>query len=94
MPAKTREINFFISPDDGEVSMIYDERFLLPQSQGEIVTIKRASHVEPTKDGQWTADMSPVSPGVILGPFAKRSEALQAERDWLLDYLKINWRFL
>jgi len=46
------------------------------------LTIRRGSHVEPTPDGQWIADMSPVG-GPILGPFLLRSEAITAERDWL-----------
>ncbi len=50
------------------------------------VDIKRASHVEPTTDGQWTADLSPVA-GPILGPFAARSDALAAELNWL----RSNW---
>ncbi len=50
------------------------------------LTIRRASHVEPTEDGRWTADMSPVS-GPVLGPFDRRYEALDAERVWLSQ----NW---
>ena len=50
------------------------------------IDIKRASHVEPTSDGQWTADLAPVG-GPILGPFAVRSEALAAEHQWLSS----NW---
>ncbi len=46
------------------------------------VSIRRGSHVEPTSDGLWTADMSPVG-GPVLGPFAHRSEALAAEVSWL-----------
>ena len=44
--------------------------------------IARASHVEPTLDGRWTADLRPVV-GPVLGPFTHRSEALEAERAWL-----------
>jgi hypothetical protein len=44
--------------------------------------IARASHVEPDARGQWWADLSPVG-GPALGPFGRRSEALDAERDWL-----------
>ena len=47
--------------------------------------IVRASHVEPTADGNWTADLSPVG-GPFLGPFVKRTEALTAEVDWLNTY--------
>ena len=44
--------------------------------------ITRASHVEPDEQGRWWADLSPVS-GPSLGPFAHRSDALEAERRWL-----------
>jgi hypothetical protein len=46
------------------------------------VAIQRGSHVEPTADGRWTADLSPVN-GPVLGPFATRGEALAAEVEWL-----------
>ena len=45
--------------------------------------ITRASHVEPDLDGNWWADMGPVE-GPVLGPFGSRSEALAAERGWLV----------
>ena len=48
--------------------------------------IKRASNVEPTVNGEWTADMK-LSGGPILGPFTKRSDALKAEVEWLKDNL-------
>jgi hypothetical protein len=44
--------------------------------------ITRASHVEPDASGRWLADLSPVG-GPLLGPFARRSEALAAESAWL-----------
>lgn len=46
------------------------------------LSIRRASHVEPDVAGQWRADLSPVG-GPMLGPFARRSDALSAEHDWL-----------
>lgn len=64
----------------GELRMIYDESLDLQQLGH--VHIERGSHVEPTMNGQWTADLSPVS-GPVLGPFAFRSEAIEAEIDWL-----------
>ena len=69
---------------DGTATTVYTEAIDL----GEIgrVACSRASHVEPTPDGQWTADLSPVS-GPVLGPFAKRSEALAAEVAWLENWL-------
>ena len=47
--------------------------------------IARASHVEPTADGQWWADLSPLS-GPLLGPFPCRSEALAAEVAWITEH--------
>lgn len=64
----------------GSIRSLYDESLDL-SSLGQ-VSITRGSHVEPTADGQWLADLSPVG-GPQLGPFALRSQALNAERDWL-----------
>jgi hypothetical protein len=68
----------------GNVRCLYDESIDLAALG--TVAISRGSHVEPTADGRWLADLSPVG-GPCLGPFAVRSEALQAERDWL----EANW---
>ena len=64
----------------GGVRCLYDEA--LPLADFGRLTISRGSLVEPTDSGLWTADLSPVG-GPLLGPFALRSEALAAERDWL-----------
>ena len=64
----------------GGIRCIYDETLDL-SSLGRL-RIERASHVEPTPDGQWRADLSPVN-GPELGPFPLRSEALRAELEWL-----------
>ena len=50
------------------------------------LSIKRGSHVEPDRDGNWIADLGPVD-GPRLGPFENRSQALEAEMDWLTT----NW---
>ena len=50
------------------------------------VDVARASHVEPDAQGHWGADLSPVL-GPKLGPFDRRSQALQAEQDWL----RLHW---
>ena len=65
----------------GDVRCIYDEALDLR----EIGTLKitRASHVEPDAAGFWWADMGP-SGGPVLGPYRSRSEALGAEREWLM----------
>ena len=44
------------------------------------LTISRASHVEPDNSGRWFAS---IIDGPVLGPFVRRSDALQAEADWL-----------
>lgn len=64
----------------GTVRWVYDETIDL-SVLGTLV-IRRASQVEPDPEGRWHADLSPVG-GPTLGPFALRSEALDAERTWL-----------
>lgn len=44
--------------------------------------IARASQVEPDEQGHWIADLALVG-GPKLGPFTRRSEALEAETRWL-----------
>ena len=69
---------------DGTVRCVYGQEIHLA-SLGTL-NIMRGSHVEPTDDGSWTANLSPCS-GPLLGPFCFRSEALAAEREWL----SLNW---
>jgi hypothetical protein len=64
-------------------SCVYDDALAETLDVLGVVTVTRASHVEPAPGGGWTADMSPVAPGVVLGPFRLRAEALAAEREWL-----------
>ena len=64
----------------GSMRCLYDET--LPLADFGRLTISRGSIVEPTEAGHWTADLSPVG-GPLLGPFVTRSQALDAERDWL-----------
>jgi hypothetical protein len=65
----------------GDVRCIYDEALDLREIG--TLQITRASHVEPDRGGFWWADMGPVD-GPVLGPFRSRSEALEAERGWLM----------
>ena len=65
---------------DGAVRCLYDERIAL-KTLGAL-SISRGSYVEPDHEGRWLIDLAPVS-GPNLGPFDQRSEALQAERQWL-----------
>lgn len=66
----------------GTIRLIYEDdlRGLLAAGRA---AITRASHVEPTVDGRWTADLSPVA-GPTLGPFDTRQAALDAEVAWLI----------
>lgn len=69
---------------DGSVRGIYGEVIAL-DALGPL-KIERASHVEPDEQGHWLADLAPVG-GPVLGPFDRRSEALEAEVAWLEE----NW---
>ena len=76
--------SIFVRPD-GTVDFLYEDG-LRPLLELGSATITRASHVEPTPDGWWTADLSPRG-GPVLGPFTLRQEALDAERAWLEVHL-------
>ena len=64
----------------GRVECLYDEAIDLAVLG--TVSVRRASHVEPDTEGRWWADLAPVE-GPKLGPFDRRSSALEAEKDWL-----------
>jgi len=68
---------------EGNLRCLYSDGLRL--SEFGRLSIRRASHVEPTEAGQWTADLSPVG-GPTLGPFPARATALAAEADWLTRY--------
>jgi hypothetical protein len=64
----------------GQVRCVYAEDIDL-HALG-VPRITRASHVEPDAEGKWWADLAPVG-GPKLGPFDRRSQALEAEHAWL-----------
>ena len=68
---------------NGAIHCLYDESIDL-STLGRL-SIRRASHVEPDANGQWSADLSSME-GPVLGPFSRRSDALTAERDWIEDH--------
>lgn len=72
-------MQLLITPE-GQVRCLYAEAIDLA-ALGPL-HISRGSFVEPNATGQWIVDLSPVQ-GPRLGPFAKRSAALQSEVDWL-----------
>ena len=69
---------------EGEIRCLYGEEVDLA-SLG-VLSIRRASHVEPDENSAWWVDLSPLN-GPRLGPFSRRSQALDAEEGWLQD----NW---
>lgn len=78
-----KSIEVVVTPR-GVTKSVFDDRLDL-RFLGSL-DIRRGSHVEPTRSGNWTADLSPVG-GPLLGPFNKRSEALATEVVWLQQ----NW---
>lgn len=68
----------------GEIHALYHDQ--IPWNTLGACAIRRASHVEPTPEGEWIADLSPVH-GPSLGPFSTRGDALQAEQEWLTRHL-------
>lgn len=63
----------------GEITTLYQE--VLDLAALGAMRIERASHVEPDDQGRWWAH---VIHGPNLGPYARRSEALAAEVEWLI----------
>jgi hypothetical protein len=72
-------MHFVIDPC-GHIRCLYGEAIDLALLG--LVSIRRASHVEPDERGRWTADLSPLR-GPVLGPFLARSAALAAEEAWI-----------
>ena len=67
----------------GNIHAIYSEDIDLAALGS--MAIRRASYVEPDDQGQWWADLSPVA-GPRLGPYSRRTEALNAELSWLHEH--------
>ena len=83
-------MELLISPD-GTARCVYGEEIDLTQLGS--LTIRRGSHVEPTDDGLWMVDLSPVG-GPRLGPFAVRSVALTEEVTWLSQHWLVSGHFM
>jgi len=68
----------------GGIKCVYSEA--IPLQELGAIAIRRASHVEPDALGMWCVDLAPVG-GPSLGPFDRRSQALDVEKSWL----ETNW---
>ncbi|MHB8736460.1 MAG: hypothetical protein ACYC6M_14250 [Terriglobales bacterium] len=68
----------------GQVRCLYSEAIELALLG--TLTIRRASQVEPDEGGRWWADLTLLD-GPRLGPYPRRSAALQAEEDWLNEHV-------
>ena len=79
----SREIEIIVG-DDGAIRMIYDDDLTSELAKQGKLQVQRASHVEPSENGGWVADLSPVG-GPCLGPFDLRKDALTAEVNWLKE---------
>lgn len=75
-------MDLLIEPS-GTVRCVFGEQIDLGQLGR--LSIRRGSYVEPTPDGQWTADLATVQ-GPLLGPFPTRTAALNAEVTWLQEH--------
>lgn len=74
---------YLISADDeGNLVFIFNDELAFLLDLGPATT-QRVSEVEPTEANLWTADMGRIQ-GPVLGPFALRGQALEAE----IEYLK------
>ena len=82
MTSMTTEMELVVDAG-GNIRCIYGEALDLREI-GKL-QITRASHVEPDSDGFWWADMWFLD-GPLLGPYGNRTEALGAERGWLVTY--------
>jgi hypothetical protein len=84
---KPQESCDLVIESDGGVRAIYSE--LVSMDSLGSLTITRGSHVEPDEQGLWHADLAP-SNGPVLGPFDRRSDAIDAEVAWLTkNWLKV-----
>ena len=75
----TNRNEYTIKITDGHVQFIYADALADLLTTGTAV-VSRVSHVEPAVEGGWTAAMLG---GPVLGPFALRQQALDAEIAWL-----------
>ncbi|MBE7464265.1 MAG: recombinase family protein [Planctomycetes bacterium] len=81
---QTRELRAYAQRRGWQVAFLYDDALgaLLLEGEGRVL---RASHVEPTPDGRWQADLALVG-GPKLPATPKRQDSIRAEIRWLEGY--------
>lgn len=79
-------ITIKITQEGALVYVYQDDHPLASLAQDGRATTARASHVEPTPDGRWQADMAPVG-GPLLPPTSARAESLALELTWIRENL-------
>jgi hypothetical protein len=77
-------MKLFIQPD-GSVTCIYSDQLVPLLDELGVCDVVRASHVEPTGDGRWQADLRPVK-GPLLPPTRTRQQSLDREVQWLEEH--------
>lgn len=91
VPNNETEAEFDVFVIDGSVVFIHNDVIASLLSKTFKLQTRRASFVEPTTDGKWSVDVSPVlgtSEPQILAVFDTRKAALEFENRWLLELLK------
>lgn len=69
--------------ENGRARFIHDDDLARAMARHGDLNISRASHVEPTPEGKWEVDLTPVG-GPKVGTFIRREWALAFERNWLM----------
>jgi hypothetical protein len=76
-------MNLLVDPHGG-VRCLYSE--VIDLTKLGTMSIRRVSMVEPDHTGNWWADLK-ILGGPRLGPYPRRSEALEAEVAWVERFL-------
>ncbi len=84
MSKRSKQLKLVVK--NGTIRAVYDDA-LTALFKDAAVDIQRASHVEPANPGEsWTIDLTPVG-GPTMLYFGTRQQALNAEVDYLNEYV-------
>ena len=80
----TKETHRFQIRPDGTIEGLYQEVLTLDTCGDR--TIRRASSVEPSDDGSWQVQIGLIGgESLCMSGFRTRSDALAAEKAWIVD---------